>query len=125
MNILKAYTLCLLVLFVVFSSCTSQSRINKSAQHNLINSAGLKTAHVGISIYNLQKDKFIYNYNAEKYFVPASNTKIPTCYLAMKYLGDSIAGLKVAEKDDKVIVTGPETPPFLIRNFYINLFLNF
>ncbi|HRO83704.1 MAG TPA: D-alanyl-D-alanine carboxypeptidase [Niabella sp.] len=117
MNILKAYTLCLLVLFVVFSSCTSQSRINKSAQHNLINSAGLKTAHVGISIYNLQKDKFIYNYNAEKYFVPASNTKIPTCYLAMKYLGDSIAGLKVAEKDDKVIVTGTGDPTLLDPEF--------
>ncbi len=36
----------------------------------------------------------LYNYQGDKYFVPASNTKIPTCYAAMKYLGDSLVGLK-------------------------------
>ncbi|MBK7098529.1 MAG: D-alanyl-D-alanine carboxypeptidase [Sphingobacteriales bacterium] len=117
MNILKAYTLSLLVLFAALASCSSQSRINKSAQHNLINSAALKTAHVGISIYDLQKDKFLYNHNAEKYFVPASNTKIPTCFLAMKYLGDSLPGLKVTELDDKLIVKGTGDPTLLDPEF--------
>jgi len=117
MNILKAYTLSLLVLFAALASCSSQRRINKSAQHNLINSAALKTAHLGISIYNLQKDKFLYNHNAEKYFVPASNTKIPTCYMAMKYLGDSLPGLKVTELDDKLVVEGAGDPTLLDPEF--------
>src|SRR6187551_2309275 len=80
-----------LILFL--TSCSIQQKISKSAKQ-VFNDSSLLAAHVGISIYDPATGKYWYNYEGDKYFVPASNTKIPTCYAAMKYLGDSLVGLK-------------------------------
>ena len=82
-----------------------------------MNIPGLQNAHVGISIYNESNKKYLYNHNADKYFVPASNTKIPTTYVAMKYLGDSLPGIKVQELGDRVIVSGTGDPTLLDPEF--------
>src|SRR6187401_3552664 len=80
--------------FLLLASCGVTKQISKSAQQTVIKDSSLLNAHIGISIYEPESGKYWYNYNGEKYFVPASNTKIPTCYAAMKYLGDSIPGLR-------------------------------
>ncbi|MBK6937265.1 MAG: D-alanyl-D-alanine carboxypeptidase [Chitinophagaceae bacterium] len=85
----------LLISYFILSSCSVQQRIAKSAKADVLNNAALQTAHVGISIYDPAADKYLYNYQGDKYFVPASNTKIPTCYAAMKYLGDSLVGARI------------------------------
>src|SRR5262249_30744650 len=92
------------------SSCTVQKQILRSAEQDLKDSS-LQTAHVGISIYEPATNKYWFNYQGDHYFVPASNTKIPTCYEAMKYLGDSLVGLryrfnKSAFGDCDIIPTG-------------------
>lgn len=101
-----------------FSSCSLKKQISKSAQQ-VINDSSLLTAHVGISIYEPGTNKYWYNYNGNKYFVPASNTKIPTCYAAMKYMGDSLPGLKYSDNhnyiDLFIIPTGD--PTFLHPDF--------
>src|SRR5690348_9848635 len=74
---------------IFISSCSLQRRIGKTAAVALADSS-LHNAHVGISIYEPATGKYWYNYNGDKYFVPASNTKLPTCYAAMKYLGDTL-----------------------------------
>ncbi|HYC28241.1 MAG TPA: D-alanyl-D-alanine carboxypeptidase, partial [Chitinophagaceae bacterium] len=61
--------------------------------------------------------KYLYNYQGEKYFVPASNTKIPTTYVAMKYLGDSILGLEVLEYNDRLVLLPAGDPTFLHPDF--------
>ncbi|HTM92101.1 MAG TPA: D-alanyl-D-alanine carboxypeptidase, partial [Flavisolibacter sp.] len=75
---------------IVLFSCTATKQIAKSARETVLKDEALQTAHVGISIYEPATGKYWYNYNGDKYFVPASNTKLPTCYAAMKYLGDSL-----------------------------------
>ncbi|MGZ8516327.1 MAG: D-alanyl-D-alanine carboxypeptidase/D-alanyl-D-alanine-endopeptidase [Chitinophagaceae bacterium] len=101
--------------FLLLASCSVQKKIAKSANIDLLNVAALQTAHVGISIYEAATNKFWYDYQGDKYFVPASNTKIPTCYAAMKYLGDSLVGLKYVtlgknnNKDIWVQATGDPT----------------
>lgn len=75
-------------------ACSPARKIGSSARQNVLNDAALQTAHVGISIYDADAGRYLYNYQGDKYFVPASNTKIPTCYAAMKYLGDSLVGLR-------------------------------
>src|SRR6187200_3393838 len=77
---------------ILLTSCSIQQKISKSAKQ-VINDSSLLTAHVGISIYEPATGKFWYNYQDDKYFVPASNTKLPTCYAAMKYLGSNLRGL--------------------------------
>ncbi len=82
------FSLCLL------SACSVQRTIQKQADHAIFKQSDLNSAHIGISIFDPEKNEYLYNYQADKFFLPASNTKLFTCYAAMKYLGDSIKGLR-------------------------------
>jgi D-alanyl-D-alanine carboxypeptidase/D-alanyl-D-alanine-endopeptidase (penicillin-binding protein 4) len=72
----------------------------------------LQKAHIGISIYDPASQKYLYNYQGDKYFVPASNTKLPTCYAAMKYLGDSLVAYLIKDTADEVIIRPMGDPSF-------------
>jgi D-alanyl-D-alanine carboxypeptidase/D-alanyl-D-alanine-endopeptidase (penicillin-binding protein 4) len=101
-----------LPLLVFLFSCSISKQIAKSAKENVLKDDALETAHVGISIYDPATGKYWYNYQGDKYFVPASNTKLPTCYAAMKYLGDSLVGLlygKTIEDNIEIKATGDPT----------------
>lgn len=122
------------VLLLVFSSCSVQQQIAKSAKAEVINNTALQTAHVGISIYDPAANKYLYNYQGDKYFVPASNTKIPTCYAAMKYLGDSLVGLRYEiriesegdqEQDTLLVLEPTGDPSFLHPSFVAQPVFNF
>jgi D-alanyl-D-alanine carboxypeptidase/D-alanyl-D-alanine-endopeptidase (penicillin-binding protein 4) len=101
-------------LFIV-SSCSVSKKIAKTATGDVLQAPSLQTAHVGISIYEPATGKYWYDHQGDKYFVPASNTKIPTCYAAMKYLGDSLVGLRYTRlggnnsKDIWIQATGDPT----------------
>lgn len=74
----------------------------------MLDTKALQAAHVGISIFDPAADKYLYNYQGDKYFVPASNTKLPTCYAAMKYLGDSLTSALVDETDTSIVIIPKE-----------------
>jgi serine-type D-Ala-D-Ala carboxypeptidase/endopeptidase (penicillin-binding protein 4) len=101
----------------VFSSCSVQKQIAKSAQADVLDAQALQTAHIGISIFDPSANKYLYNYLGDKYFVPASNIKLPTCYAAMKYLGDSLRGLDYLETDTALFIRPTADPSFLHRDF--------
>jgi D-alanyl-D-alanine carboxypeptidase/D-alanyl-D-alanine-endopeptidase (penicillin-binding protein 4) len=85
----------LIALFIITAgSCSVSKQINKQASQILLNDAVISTGHIGISIYDPAEDKYWYNYNATKYFVPASNTKLFSLYAGMKYLEDSLVGMR-------------------------------
>lgn len=118
----------LLLLFapiILLLSCTPSNKIAKSARENVLKDQALQTAHVGISILEPATGKYWYNYQGDKYFVPASNTKLPTCYAAMKYLGDSLVGLRYkigtwndgVETDTSILVEPTGDPTFLHPDF--------
>jgi serine-type D-Ala-D-Ala carboxypeptidase/endopeptidase (penicillin-binding protein 4) len=110
-------------LLLTLSSCSVQKQIARSAKENVLSNKALQTAHVGISIFEPAENKYWFNYQGDKYFVPASNTKLPTCYAAMKYLGDSLVGLRYGIPEEKwfkenVIVIQPTgDPTFLHEDF--------
>src|SRR4051812_32248850 len=89
--------LLLFVMIVLLSSCSVQKQISKQATAILLHDSVISAAHVGISIYEPGAGKYWYNYNAAKYFVPASNTKLFSLYAGSKYLGDSLIGLRYLE----------------------------
>ncbi|HEX6193967.1 MAG TPA: D-alanyl-D-alanine carboxypeptidase/D-alanyl-D-alanine-endopeptidase [Chitinophagaceae bacterium] len=104
---------------LLLASCSVQKRVGRSATKNVLLAPALQTAHVGISIYEPATNKYWYNYQADKFFVPASNTKIPTCYAAMKYLDDSLPGI-IASRDNasgKLLIAGTGDPTFLHPDF--------
>lgn len=108
-------------LFIMLSAglvaCSPGRRIGK-AQQTLLKDTALAGAHAGISIYDPAANHYLYNYQGEHYFVPASNTKLFTCYAAMKYLGDSLVGLRYQNGCNNVInVSSTGDPTFLHPDF--------
>lgn len=76
-----------------------------------------KNAHIGISIYDIAAEKYVYDYQGDKYFVPASNTKIFTLYAGMKYLRDSLPGIAYEESADTLFIYPTADPSFLHTDF--------
>ena len=102
----------------ILSSCSVSKQISKQANNILLNDTAISTGHIGISIYEPATDKYWYNYNADKYFIPASNTKLFTLYAGMKYLGDSLTGLAYQNFSDTAInVSGTGDPTFMHPDF--------
>jgi D-alanyl-D-alanine carboxypeptidase/D-alanyl-D-alanine-endopeptidase (penicillin-binding protein 4) len=106
-----------LITICFIAGCSPARFINKSAHQQLIDEAALKTAHIGISIFEPAKNKYWYNYQGDKYFVPASNTKLPTCYAAMKYLGKYLPGLRIRTTADTLYIQPTGDPTFLHPDF--------
>ncbi len=67
----------------------------------------------GFVVYNTSTGKEIINYNGNKYFTPASNTKLFTFYTAYKTFKDSVIGLQYAKRQDSLIIKGTADPTFL------------
>ncbi len=93
-NKLKLSAICTITIFL-FASCKVTQTIptQQPTKPAFLNNEIFNPAHVGIAVYEPATNTYLYNYQAEKYFIPASNTKILTCYAGMKYLGDSLTGL--------------------------------
>src|SRR5881394_1311360 len=104
---------------IILASCSVQKQISRSATQLVIKDSSLHTAHVGISIYEPSANKYWYNYQGDHYFVPASNTKLPTCYAAMKYLGDSLSGTISTENDTALFIL-PTADPTLLHPYFKN-----
>ncbi|WP_462221219.1 D-alanyl-D-alanine carboxypeptidase [Ferruginibacter sp.] len=106
-----------LLLPVIFSSCSISKQISKQANTILLKDTAISSGHIGISIYEPATNKYWYNYNATKYFIPASNTKLFTLYAGMKYLGDSLVGLRYQMKGDSTVIEPSGDPTFLLPEF--------
>lgn len=103
---------------IVLVSCSIGKKMTRVAHQTMLDNAAFTAAHTGIVIFDPLQNRFLYDYQANKYFVPASNTKLFTCYAAMKYLGDSLPGVKYQVLDDStVLVTGTGDPTILHPDF--------
>jgi D-alanyl-D-alanine carboxypeptidase/D-alanyl-D-alanine-endopeptidase (penicillin-binding protein 4) len=123
---MKKIILAAIALAAILSSCSLSKKINRPATKYLLHDEAFINAHTGISIYEPATGKYWYNYQAEKYFTPASNTKLATCYAAMKYLEDSLIGIKYdAINDSTVIIKGMADPSFMHSDYRNNPVFNF
>ena len=103
---------------ILFLCCCSVShKISKEANSILLKDTAIRQGHIGISIYEPATGKYWYNYNADKYFIPASNTKLFTLYAGMKYLGDSLPGMKIMEYENNICLLPTADPTLLHPDF--------
>jgi len=110
---------------VVLVSCSSSRRVTGTgsgvagiAQRTLFADSGLALAHMGVSIFDPSIGHYLYSYQDDKYFIPASNMKLFMCYAAMKYLGDSIVAFKYQLPSPTTIIIQPSgDPTFLHPDF--------
>ena len=104
-------------IFSLLCSCNVSTSVFKKAEHQLSKESVISTGHIGISILEPATGKYLYQKNADKYFIPASNVKLFTLYAGMKYLEDSLIGLQYFEKNDTVFVFPTGDPTFLHPEF--------
>lgn len=103
-----------ITVFIFFLNAACSVR---QAQKTLLQDPALKGAHVGIAVYNVSKEKWVDKHLSDLYYTPASNTKILSCYLGMRYLGDSIPGWKMAQNKDSLFLMPLGDPTFLHPDF--------
>lgn len=114
--------------FVVFLSlffvnCKS-AKISKHLQKSM-DSSFFENQFTGFMVYNPRTKDTIFNHNAERYFTPASNTKIFTLFTGLQYLPENIPALKYAIDQDTLIIRGTGDPSFLHPYFKDSTALNF
>ena len=102
------------------SSCSLSKQISKQASQILLKDFAISSGHIGISIYEPATNTYWYNHDAAKYFVPASNTKLFTLYAGMKYLGDSLAGLRYEVDADSNLRLQPTGDPTFLHQEFAN-----
>jgi D-alanyl-D-alanine carboxypeptidase/D-alanyl-D-alanine-endopeptidase (penicillin-binding protein 4) len=98
-------------------SCSTSNQISKQAENILLNEPALSKGYTGISIYEPATGKYLFNYNADKYFLPSSNVKLFTLYAGMKYLGDSLVGLRYKLTHDTVYALPTGDPTYMHTGF--------
>lgn len=111
-----AFFICVLL---VLSCAVQKQVVNRSPLTEFIADSSMTLAHVGVTVYDPAAKKYIYDYQGNKYFIPASNTKILTCYAAMKYLKHILSGMNYYENDTAVYLI-PTGDPTLLHPDFVN-----
>jgi D-alanyl-D-alanine carboxypeptidase/D-alanyl-D-alanine-endopeptidase (penicillin-binding protein 4) len=100
-------------------SCSSVKRIAVERDVNRLVSKSEVFQHemIGMSVYDPYLEKYVVNINADKYFTPASNTKLLTLYASELNLGDSIPTFAYTKRGDSLILQPLGDPTFLHPDF--------
>ncbi|GIV37110.1 MAG: hypothetical protein KatS3mg032_1489 [Cyclobacteriaceae bacterium] len=103
---------CLLCLTVsVLAACSPVSRTALTRTFRKLESRFKH--HAGFVLYNPEKDRIVFSYQGDRYFTPASNTKVLTFYTVLNVLGDSIPAMRYEIRNDSLIFCGTADPSFL------------
>ncbi len=103
----------------LFSGCSSVKKValEFDTMSILRQSEVFSQHHVGFSLYDIESEQFISNYNSSLLFTPASNTKLLTMYATLSSFQDSIPALLYQIRDTVLHVEPSGDPTFLLENF--------
>ncbi len=105
-------------LFVIFCTSRGQSSVAENpALRTFLQGTAVRSALVGVYVYDDSVKKEIADFQSDKYFIPASNTKIVSMYVGMKLLGDSLTGIRYFENDTALFLSPTGDPSFLHPDF--------
>ncbi len=86
---------------------------NRPLQEMLMESKVFNQGLTGFMLLDPQTGAVLLERNADKYFTPASNTKIFTLHTALNILGDSLPVLRYIDIGDTIVFWGAGNPAFL------------
>jgi len=111
-NVFKIITLGFCLLMCLGYGCAGKIR-KRQIKRQFTHTPVMKGHFTGFALYDLDKKEMVYELNSDKYFNPASNTKLFTFYTCLKMLGDSVPALKYVTRGDSLIFWGTGDPSFL------------
>jgi len=103
-------------MLILLGSCSTTRKISKPLDKIFTESPVFKQGFVGFMVVDPEKNKTLYSYNDNKYFTPASNTKLFTFYAGLEILGDSIPALNYLIENDTLYFKATGDPSFLNEN---------
>lgn len=117
MHRLLLFTIPFLASCSVFRS--PEFRASRKIEQEVAKSEVFSKSYTGFTLLDPVSGKTLADFNGDKYFIPASTTKILTLATCLELLGDSIPGAQVAEfQTDKIqIYRGTGDPTFLNPHF--------
>lgn len=124
----RFFTIATVLSLFILASCSVQKPQPKAYQNiaTLIdNSSVLKQHHVGFIIKEIGENPVMFQKNADKYFIPASNTKLLTFYTALNMLGDSVPSIQYTTVNDSLLVWPMADASFLHSAFKNHKGFNF
>ncbi len=95
-------------LFLLFGCSSVRTTLTNQLQDE-----ALKNSFHGLVVVNAKTQKIVYAHNGNRYFTPASNTKIATFYASIKVLPKNIATLKYGSYNDTLYIEGVGDPSWL------------
>ena len=95
------------------NSRAARQGLGAFVQDSMLARPELTGGQVGIAVYDPAQAAFLYQYQSDKYFIPASNTKLFSFYAGLKYLGDSLVGMRYRITDTALLVLPSGDPTFL------------
>ncbi|MEX0360900.1 MAG: D-alanyl-D-alanine carboxypeptidase, partial [Allomuricauda sp.] len=99
--------------FVVFFLLVSCSSSRFARFESKLESSPLNRSFHSLVVFNIDAQKEIYNHNGDRYFTPASNTKIVTLYTGTKFLPQQVPTLKYSSQNDTLYFEGTGDPSLL------------
>jgi serine-type D-Ala-D-Ala carboxypeptidase/endopeptidase (penicillin-binding protein 4) len=124
---IRTFSFFLLTIFSLnFIAANAQTGLpENSALKQFLDNKELKTALVGVYVVDDSSKKVIADYQSDKYFVPASNTKLFSLYAGMKYLGDSLTGIRYLATDSEILIIPTGDPSLLHPDFQTQPVIDF
>ena len=110
----------LLLAFLLPSCAIFKSKSARSAykiEREVARSPVFSKAFTGFTLLDPATGKTLADFNGERYFTPASNTKILTLATCLEVLGDSVPGVQYGNPDDGIVFRGTGDPTFLHPKF--------
>jgi D-alanyl-D-alanine carboxypeptidase/D-alanyl-D-alanine-endopeptidase (penicillin-binding protein 4) len=115
----------ILILSVVLISCKTTAPVSEpievSSEAELVRmfaeSDVFSESLTGFVLYDPAADSVLHNRDGNRYFTPASNTKILTLYSSLNALPDTLSTLKYEVRNDTLYFHGTADPAFLNPNF--------
>ncbi len=96
-------------LLLLSAACSPAGRVRKALKRSPV----LNGHFAGFALYDPVAGKMLAERNADKYFTPASNTKLFTLYTSLNVLGDSVPALRYAVVGDTLFFRGTGDPSLL------------
>lgn len=127
LTVVKSFIM-LVVAAILAGGCKSSESVSEiqkpekdtpvSALAEMVETSDVFSANLtGFALYDPEAEEMIYSQNANRYFTPASNTKLFTFYTGLKLLPDSLKALEYKVRGDSLIFWGTGEPSFLHPDF--------